>query len=70
MEHKSREPSLMDQGGVRLIPEVHHWIIEEANGPTSEGRCTNCGAEKTFRNWLEELGALSNKETSIINGNI
>ena len=30
---------------------VHHWLIEEANGPTSNGRCKKCGAERTFPNW-------------------
>lgn len=33
---------------------VHHWLIEEAIGPTSNGRCRGCGAEKTFRNFPAE----------------
>jgi len=28
----------------------HHWRIDEPNGPTSDGRCTDCGATKTFHN--------------------
>ena len=35
-------------------PHAHHWMIDEASGPTSQGRCRGCGAEKTFRNWPNE----------------
>ena len=33
---------------------AHHWMIEEAEGPTSQGQCLECGAERTFRNWPAE----------------
>ena len=29
---------------------VHHWIIKQADGPTSEGRCKRCGERKAFAN--------------------
>ena len=29
---------------------VHHWIIAEAAGPTSEGACKKCGIIKPFSN--------------------
>ena len=29
---------------------VHYWIVDEARGPTSHGRCKNCGARATFPN--------------------
>ena len=35
-----------------VLPHSHRWRIEEASGPTSEGRCA-CGAVKVFRNWLD-----------------
>jgi len=28
----------------------HHWLIEQAAGPTSLGRCLRCGAEREFYN--------------------
>jgi hypothetical protein len=28
----------------------HHWLIEQAAGPTSVGRCLRCGAEREFYN--------------------
>ena len=31
----------------------HHWLIEPAAGPTSEGCCRFCGAVRTFRNSSE-----------------
>lgn len=33
---------------------AHHWRIDEATGPMSQGRCVSCGAEKTFRNYPNE----------------
>ena len=31
----------------------HHWIIEPSAGPTSNGVCQRCGAEKEFQNTVE-----------------
>lgn len=33
----------------------HHWIIETANGPNSEGVCKFCHAHRDFPNWLPGL---------------
>ncbi len=33
----------------------HHWIIETANGPRSEGVCKSCHAQRDFPNWLPDL---------------
>jgi hypothetical protein len=40
----------------------HHWRIEEANGPRSVGICKYCGAEKQFKNWLEDSDFITNEE--------
>ena len=32
---------------------VHHWIIEAANGPNSNGVCRHCGAGREFHNWTD-----------------
>jgi|FLYL01.1.fsa_nt_gi hypothetical protein len=29
---------------------VHHWIIGGQSGPSSQGVCKICGAEKSFEN--------------------
>lgn len=40
----------------------HRWRIEEASGPVSRGICSVCGAEKQFRNWLEDADFITNEE--------
>ena len=37
-----------------LTVHAHHWVIDEANGPLSAGRCKTCGQQKAFRNWIDE----------------
>ena len=32
---------------------VHHWVIEDAKGPTSMGECKNCFEVKEFNNYVE-----------------
>ncbi len=32
----------------------HHWVIAEANGPVSDGRCKGCGEHRVYRNSLSE----------------
>lgn len=34
---------------------AHHWVIDQANGPTSQGRCKRCEQSKVFFNWNGEL---------------
>ncbi len=37
------------------VPEcLHHWVIEPAEGPTSEGVCQKCAEVKTFANYVEQ----------------
>lgn len=43
-------------------PHAHHWLIEEAQGTLSAGRCKRCGATKQFKNWLEESDFVTNEE--------
>lgn len=31
----------------------HHWVIESANGPLSEGTCQRCGEKREFKNSSE-----------------
>lgn len=35
-------------------PCPHHWRIAEPNGPKSPGTCKNCGATRTFDNWITD----------------
>ena len=29
---------------------IHHWMIEQANGPTSKGVCRMCDLIRSFKN--------------------
>lgn len=41
---------------------AHHWRIDEAQGPRSEGVCRLCGARRNFKNWLEDSDFITNEE--------
>ena len=43
-----------------VLAHVHFWRIDPPTGPTSHGRCRECGETKEFRNRLspeEEMQA-------------
>ncbi|HMO52907.1 MAG TPA: hypothetical protein PJ994_00220 [Tepidiformaceae bacterium] len=48
--------------GAQAPAHAHHWVIEEASGPLSAGRCKKCGATKNFKNWLEDSDFITNEE--------
>ena len=31
----------------------HHWVIQPANGPESQGECQVCGEVKSFKNHVD-----------------
>ena len=42
---------MQEQEQVATIEDCsHRWMIESPNGPTSMGRCMDCGAEGEFKN--------------------
>lgn len=53
-----------DQGTTPLtVPDhAHRWRIGEPAGPVSLGRCAQCGIEREFRNWLQELDFTTREE--------
>jgi hypothetical protein len=61
MAHKS--VAILERPAETVTPKKtcsHHWIIEPALGPTSEGRCKLCGAKKVFLNIVEDSTPKSN----------
>ena len=34
----------------------HYWIIEQPNGPTSNGKCKICGSVREFKNSIQGSG--------------
>jgi hypothetical protein len=48
-----------------IAPETNHahrWRIDEPNGQMSRGQCRVCGAERLFKNWLEDSDFITNTE--------
>ena len=35
---------------------MHHWLIDQPNGPTSMGKCKICGASQEFNNSVQGTG--------------
>jgi len=31
----------------------HHWVIQPATGPVSQGKCQNCDEVREFKNYVE-----------------
>ncbi len=57
------EATILDiSTGAPAQNHAHHWVIEEASGPLSPGRCKKCGATKNFKNWLEDSDFITNEE--------
>ena len=50
----------------------HHWVIQAADGPVSNGSCLNCGATREFKNYVESASwgdsRISNKNSSASTG--
>ncbi len=52
---------MAQQVGVAPVQEVsevslvcrHHWLIQAADGPTSNGVCRICGEVREFKNYVE-----------------
>ena len=40
----------------------HHWVIEAANGPVSEGVCQRCGEGRDFRNSADTVTPWMNRK--------
>ena len=45
---ESQEELLVDCG------TAHHWVIDTATGPKSEGTCKKCGETKSFSNSIDK----------------
>jgi len=49
----------------------HHWVIDRAKAPTSDGTCVKCGATKEFKNSTEQVsGAWANYQDAKAHGRL
>ena len=45
------EPEIEDSASVAVCR--HHWVIQPADGPVSNGACQICGETRDFKNYVE-----------------
>ncbi|MFC1990549.1 hypothetical protein ACFLU9_00150 [Chloroflexota bacterium] len=66
MRYKNRNIAVKDRPEEHLAKEGcrHCWIIELANGPTSEGVCKFCGAIKVFLNSIPDYSSMAKGNAS------
>lgn len=53
---ESTPPSVIaiEEGGEKQQkPCKHHWVIQPASGPVSDGECQRCGETREFKNYVE-----------------
>ena len=49
--YRGAVPSLPNMELLKKVMEcTHHWVIESAHGPLSEGLCQRCGEKREFKN--------------------
>ena len=57
MAQQNTPPSPSDVPEESAVPEVdlccHHWSIQPATGPVSQGVCQVCGEIREFKNYVE-----------------
>lgn len=46
---------------------VHYWVIEEASGTTSNGKCVRCGGVREFANSAGSGGDWRAKRPKLVN---
>ena len=68
----AQQPSIVSLTEVQEPAQCrHHWVIQPATGPVSQGVCQACGEERDFMNYVESaswgdtrLGNRSSGETN------
>ena len=49
----TQEPEIEIQTASSLAGCRHHWVIQPADGPVSNGSCQICGESREFKNYVE-----------------
>ena len=47
------EEAVAEINGVEANTCCHHWVIQPADGPVSDGACQVCGETREFKNYVE-----------------
>tara|TARA_B100001167_G_C16673564_1_gene258868 strand:- start:493 stop:765 length:273 start_codon:yes stop_codon:yes gene_type:complete len=51
IENNANTATIVDETSQQKC--VHHWVIADPDGPTSNGSCKKCGSAKEFMNYFE-----------------
>ena len=46
-------PEVEDNAAAAVAECRHHWVIQPADGPVSNGACQICGENREFKNYVE-----------------
>ena len=61
-------PEVEDTSAATTPVCCHHWVIQPADGPVSNGVCQVCGENKEFKNYVESAtwgdSRITNKNSS------
>ena len=49
----TQEPETEIQSAPSVAVCRHHWVIQPADGPVSNGSCRVCGEHREFKNYVE-----------------
>lgn len=62
------DPEVGDTSGATTAVCRHHWVIQPADGPVSNGSCRICGESREFKNYVESAtwgdSRITNKNSS------
>jgi hypothetical protein len=47
------EPEIENETAAAVEVCRHHWVIQPADGPVSNGACQVCGETREFKNYVE-----------------
>ena len=52
-QHTTIAPEVEETAAATVSECRHHWVIQPADGPVSNGACQICGETREFKNYVE-----------------
>ena len=70
-QHTTIAPGVEETAAATVSDCRHHWVIQPADGPVSNGACQICGETREFKNYVESAtwgdSRIANKNSSASN---
>ena len=70
-QHTTIAPEVEETAAATVAECRHHWVIQPADGPVSNGACQICGETREFKNYVESAtwgdSRIANKNSSASN---